>query len=224
MHRDSVDFVLWQLIDSGFPSGGFAHSAGLEASMQHGHISDAAGVHAFASQLLEQCGRSALPLVSAAHREPDTIAELDELCDVFLSNPVANRASRAQGRALLFSAARSFPHVDFRPLEAQQKGNGTVGHYAPIFGGTLSLLGVDIIDTQRAFLFIATRGVGSAAVRLGIIGGYEAQTVQARLAPHIDRIIRQCESLAPYEIAQTAPLVDLFQSTHDRLYSRLFQS
>jgi urease accessory protein len=224
MHHDSVTFLVWQLIDSGFPSGGFAHSAGLEASVQHGHVSDAAGVRAFTTQLLEQCGRSSLPLVAAAHREPGTLAELDQLSDVFLSNPVANRASRAQGRALLSSVVRSFGHIDFGPLEARQKGDGTAGHYAPLFGAVLSLLGVDITDTQRAFLFIASRGVGSAAVRLGIIGGYEAQTIQAGLAPLINTIIRQCESRAPYEIAQTAPLVDLFQSTHDRLYSRLFQS
>jgi urease accessory protein UreF len=30
--------------------------------------------------------------------------------------------------------------------------------------------------------------------------------------------------VGPLDIAQTAPLLDLFQSMHDRLYSRLFQS
>lgn len=224
MHTETMNYVVWQLIDSAFPSGGFAHSAGLEASVQHGFVPDAAGVRAFAMQLLEQCGRSALPIVTAAHDEPDRLAELDRLSDVFLSNPVANRASRAQGRALLSSVARSFPHVTPAALEARQKEEGTAGHYAPMFGAVFNLLGVEIVDTQRAFLFIAVRGACSAAVRLGIIGGYEAQSVQAGLSPHIDTIIRQCETLAPHEIAQTAPLVDLFQSTHDRLYSRLFQS
>ena len=70
----------------------------------------------------------------------------------------------------------------------------------------------------------AARGVSSAAVRLGIIGAYEAQAIQADLAPHIDTIVQRCGALAPHDIAQTAPLLDLFQSTHDRLYSRLFQS
>lgn len=192
--------------------------------MQHGHVFDSAGVHAFASQSLVQFGRTALPLVNAAHRDPVSIAELDGLSDVFLSNPVANRASRAQGRALLSSVARSFQHVPFAPLEARIKNEGLAGHYAPLFGAVLDLLGVDAIDTQRAFLFIAARGVTSASVRLGIIGAYEAQAVQASLAPHIDTIIRNCGRLSPDEIAQTAPLLDLFQSTHDRLYSRLFQS
>jgi urease accessory protein len=219
-----VNFLVWQLIDSAFPSGGFAHSAGLEASLQHGHVTDGAGVRAFARQALAQCGRSALPLVTAAHRQPADLAELDRLSDLFLSNPVGNRASRAQGRALLTSVARSFPEAPIASVDASIRHEGLAGHYAPLFGSIFSVLDVDLLDTQRAFLFILVRGVGSAAVRLGIMGAYDAQAMQAHVAPHIDTVIRQCGALAPHEIAQTAPLIDLFQSTHDRLYSRLFQS
>jgi urease accessory protein len=219
-----MNLVLWQLIDSAFPSGGFAHSAGLEAAVQHGHVFDSAGVQAFAKQSLAQCGRTSLPIVTAAHRCVDEVSALDELCDVFLSNPIANRASRAQGRALLTSVARAFPDVPAAPLEAAIRVNDTAGHYAPLFGAIFNLLNVSLIDTQRAFLFIASRGVSAAAVRLGIIGAYEAQTIQAGVSAHIDAVIHDCGAVPPHEIAQTAPLIDLFQSTQDRLYSRLFQS
>jgi urease accessory protein len=219
-----MNLLVWQLIDSAFPSGGFAHSAGLEAAVQHGHVVDSAGVRAFSKQSLAQCGRAALPIVTAAHQCADDIAELDELCDVFLSNPVANRASRAQGRALLTSVARAFPGVTIGSLELVIRGNDTAGHHAPLFGGIFNLLHVSLIDTQRAFLFIASRGVSSAAVRLGIVGAYEAQTIQAELSADIDAVIDDCAAVAPHDIAQTAPLIDLFQSAHDRLYSRLFQS
>src|SRR5262245_39965454 len=99
-----MNYLVWQLIDSAFPSGGFAHSGGLEAAVQHGYVTDGDSARAFARQALAQCGRSALPIVSDAHRSQETLGELDRLSDVFLSNPVANRASRAQGRALLTSA------------------------------------------------------------------------------------------------------------------------
>jgi urease accessory protein len=162
--------------------------------------------------------------VTAAHRRRDDIGELDELCDVFLSNPVANRASRTQGRALLTSVTRAFPDVSIGSIASAVGHDGNAGHYAPLFGALFDLLNVDRLDTQRAFLFIASRAVGSAAVRLGIIGAYEAQTIQADVSAEIDTVIRDCGALAPHDIAQTAPLIDLFQSTHDRLYSRLFQS
>jgi urease accessory protein len=219
-----MNLLVWQLIDSGFPSGGFAHSGGLEAAVQHGHVVDSVGVRAFARQSLAQCGRSALPLVTAAHHRPENIAELDELCDVFLSNPIANRASRAQGRALMTSVARSFPDAPVTTIAAGVRIEAAAGHYPPLFGALYALLDVTLIDTQRAFLYIASRSVSSAAVRLGLIGAYEGQTIHAELAPHIDTVIHECGALAPDAIAQTAPLIDLFQSTHDRLYSRLFQS
>src|SRR5262245_21730160 len=99
-----MSYLVWQLNDSSFPSGGFAHSGGLEACVQHGEVSGLEDVRSFARQSLSQAGRSVMPLVTAAHRDTKDLAKLDELCDVFLSNPVANRASRAQGRAFLTSA------------------------------------------------------------------------------------------------------------------------
>src|SRR5438270_9320121 len=44
-HMHSVsDWVIWQLVDSAFPGGGFAHSAGLEAALQLGEINGRAGL------------------------------------------------------------------------------------------------------------------------------------------------------------------------------------
>lgn len=215
---------MWQLIDSGFPAGGFAHSGGLEAVAQHGQVTGPAGVFSFARHALSQAGRSALPLVTEAHRRPGTLATLDRLCDVFLSNHVANRASRAQGRAFVTSMVRAFPQARLAPIEECIAVDRLCPHYAPVFGAVLRALDVDLDEAQRAFLFITVRGVSSAAVRLGLIGAYEAQELQRALAPDIERTVQRCGTLGPTDIAQTAPLIDLCQSTHDRLYSRLFQS
>jgi urease accessory protein len=215
--------LLWQLIDSAFPSGGFAHSAGLEACVQHGFVTPD-DLLAFARHSLVQAGSSSLPLVTAAHRHSEDLAALDELAEVFLSNAVANRASRAQGRALLTSVTRAFGTPAIAAIERRVRETSLDGHYAPIFGAVFSVLGVPVGDTQRAFLFIALRGVASAAVRLGIVGTYDAQALQASVAADLGRIIDQYGNLGPRDIAQTAPLIDLLQSTHDRLYSRLFQS
>ncbi len=219
-----MSFLIWQVIDSGFPSGGFTHSGGLEASVHHGHVIDSDGVYRFARQSLAQAGRAALPLVTAAHRQPERLADLDRLADVFLSNPVANRASRAQGRALLHGARQSFDRAPFETIERHAGGARFASHHAPMFGAVLNALQVGPREAQRAFLFVSLRGVTSAAVRLGLVGSYEAQEIQARLSRDIDSAIDLWGHLDPEAIAQTAPLIDLFQSTHDRLYSKLFQS
>ena len=73
-------------------------------------------------------------------------------------------------------------------------------------------------------LYGAARGVLSAAVRLGIVGSYRAQRMQHESEACLDATLEACAGLAAEEICQTAPIVDLLQGAHDRLYSRLFQS
>ena len=67
-------------------------------------------------------------------------------------------------------------------------------------------------------------GVLSAAVRLGITGSYDAQRLQAESAAWLASVQARYRDAEPRDLAQAAPLVDIFQGAHDRLYSRLFQS
>jgi len=219
-----MNYLLWQLADSAFPGGGFAHSGGLEAAVQHGHITDSVAVCAFVRHAIAQAGRSGLPLVSAVHRQPDRLSEIDRLCDAFLTNPVAHRASCAQGRAWLAGTLRSFPDEGIGVIEETLRHDRLAGHFTPVFGVVTARLGLDLREAQRLFLYVTMRGVASAGVRLGVIGTYAAQNLQAAAAGDIDAVIERCGALEPLDIAQSAPLIDLFQSTHDLLYSRLFQS
>jgi len=48
--------------------------------------------------------------------------------------------------------------------------------------------------------------------------------LQHRLSFKAEEVLKRYESLTLDDIAQTAPLLDLWQGAQDRLYSRLFQS
>jgi urease accessory protein len=216
------DWLIWQLADSAFPAGGFAHSSGLEAAWQSGEIVDGATLERFVRDAVEQAGRASLPLVTAGHAAPDRLAALDDMADAFLTNAVANRASRVQGRAFVSTCARIWPMPPLRALELQAK--SLRGHYAPLVGGVGRALAVPADITQRLFLFQVVRGLAAAAVRLGIVGAYEAQRLQFECAELLDAVHARCHCLDERHLTQTAPLLDLLQSGHDRLYSRLFQS
>lgn len=214
------DWLVWQLADSAFPTGGFAHSGGLEAAWQHGEVQNSSELASFLEASLEQAGHGSLPFVATAHDAPDQAGELDRLCDCFLTNHVANRASRLQGRSFLASTRRIF-----HSGEVGRAANCfPLGHFPPVFGAVTRLLGVSRSGAARLFFFQHLRGLVAGAVRLGIAGPMEAQALQLRLAPRAQAILSQCENLAVADIAQTAPLLDLWQGTQDRLYSRLFQS
>ena len=91
-------------------------------------------------------------------------------------------------------------------------------------GAMLKVLGVEIDDARRLCLYGTARGVLAAAVRLGIAGSYDAQRLQHEVMPTLLAISDRCAALDERDLAQTAPLLDLLQAAHDRLYSRLFQS
>lgn len=213
------DWMVWQLMDSAFPTGGFVHSSGLEAAWQCGEVRSRDDLALFLEASLAQAGHAALPFVMAAFDGPQRLGEIDLLCDAFTSNHVANRASRAQGRAFLSAVDRVFksnlqsPKPDDRPF-----------HFAPVFGACLRQLNISRRTAARMFFFNHLRGALAAAVRLNIVGPMEAQRLQRRLAPAVQIVLAQCLFLSLDDIAQTAPLLDLWQSAQDRLYSRLFQS
>lgn len=215
---DQNDWLIWQWVDSAFPSGGFAHSSGLEAAVQAGEVRDRVSLECFLMASLEQVGHATLPLVTSAYQTPNRLTELDALCDAFTSNHVANRASRLQGRALLLAAERIFA----LPLPAVPP--EFAGHLAPVFGLVTSRLEIGLEKAQRLFLFWHLRGMIAAAVRLNRVGPLEAQALQLRLAVEGEAVWLRCAHLDLDDLAQTAPLHDLWQGLQDRLPVRLFQS
>ena len=213
-------WLLLQLADGAFPSGGFAHSGGLEATVQLRGVDD---VETFLREALWQAGRSSLPFVAAAAAAPTALAALDRADEVILPSHVANAASRAQGRALLGAARRAFEDAGALRAVAAAARSGP-SHHAPVFGAVFGALGTSVDEARVAYLFGVARSTLSAGVRLGIVGPLEAQGILAAHAPELDRIVEECGDLALEDAAQAAPLLELFGALHDRLDARLFQS
>jgi urease accessory protein len=213
--RADSRWCLWQLVDSAFPTGGFAHSSGLEAAWQHGALRAPDDFRSWLGASLSQAGRAAIPFINAIHADPSCLADMDSLCDAFTTNHVANRASRSQGRALRSAATRIFPGFAL---------SVAVGHLAPVFGALTRTLGISHEESVRLFLFQHVRGVVGAAVRLNIIGPMGGQALQFQFGAAAEELARRSHAWTVDDLAQTSPLLEIWQGTQDRLYSRLFQS
>ncbi|XP_038985142.1 urease accessory protein F isoform X2 [Phoenix dactylifera] len=218
----------WQLLDSILPTGGFAHSSGLEAAVQARFVVGPEDLKFYIIQVLENTGSLLLPYVYCASKFPDVESwfKLDRLLEATLTNEVSRKASASQGSALLRVAASIYVEIpSLKQMRDTYLGSGAASfHHAPIFGLICGLLGFDSSTSQRAYMFITMRDVVSAATRLNLIGPLGASVLQHQIAHVAEQMTKKWMDRPVEEASQTSPLVDIVQGCHGYLFSRLFCS
>ncbi|KAL4976112.1 hypothetical protein BDW66DRAFT_151259 [Aspergillus desertorum] len=255
--RSSATYhALLLLSDSALPLGSFAYSSGLESYIAHHKplprtITPVASFHRFLQLSLASIGGLSLPYVLAAYRDPTDLETLDNDIDASTPCPVAQRASIAQGRALLSVWERAF-----RSTYAPRNGDhlvrdagvqsgikavadfsealkcsmddelGAKGHFAPLWGAVCLAMGMDARQTAYVFMLNHAKAVLSAAVRASVMGPYQAQSVLASkdLQDMITERIGRDWHTAVEDAGQTVPPLDLWVGRHELLYSRIFNS
>jgi len=224
-----ADWLLWQLLDSALPTGGFVASSGLEAAMQTGHVSSS-NVAQFLQDSLWSQGHAVLPFVGDAWEcalDVDKLQALDELLESTLTNHVARRASTAQGGALLLLYNKSFEQDGDSGMKRYKqlvRSQHAKGHLPVVFGVMARSLQISKEKTQRVHLFLFVRAIISAAVRLSLVGPYLAQRLLTQSHPIVESVLQDCKGLSSQQADQRNPLLDIIQGCHDSLYSRLFNS
>jgi urease accessory protein len=216
--------------DTAFPTGGYAHSFGLEAYCQAGIVADRAGLTRF---LVGQLVGSAAPCDATAAvgalramqaGDLDGCRRLDETVEAMKPVREFREGSRQIGRqtlrvsASLTGDARLVTYLD--EVNAAQ----APGHHAPVLGMAGGVLGWSGLDVATAFLYSTTALLVGAALRLLPLGQLEGQRVLWELHPLIDRLAREAAERDPADLASFTPGLDIRGMLHERLEARLFRS
>lgn len=144
----------------------------------------------------------------------DAWARSDRLCHATINNHVALHASISTGNALLRVVASAFPEAELmlKILRKRKRIDSMLhGHHAPLFGFVCGLIrwpvkrggtlvGVDMATVGRMFLFTILRDLVSAAMRLGVVGPFEASALERRLSEESEGALHEVQRVRPAQV------------------------
>ena len=213
--RASTQLLL--LADGRFPSGGHAHSGGLEAAVAGGRVRDLDELRAFLHGRLRTAGLVAAAFTAAACARPGAAEEFQHELDARTPSPALRLAAQRQGRSLARATAVVWPRASV--ARAAQ----------PIaLGIAAAAAGLTPEEAAHIAAYHAVSGPASAAIRLLGLDPYAVHFLLADLADECDAVAREAAAYAhgPAEDlpAASAPLLDVSAEEHATWEVRLFAS
>lgn len=219
--------ALLHLCDSMFPTGGYAHSDGLEAATDRGAVACGDDLRNWMMTLLDETlGVTEGPAVVRAWRaySDNGWTELRTLDDeVYALRPsaAAREASRGVGTRLLKTWTAVHPEVASPSWSAPAL--ATAWTLPVAFAIAAGSAGADARATVEGFMYTRLAATTSAAMRLMRIGQLEAHTVLgaclARIPGVADRLL-----VAPARPSAFSPLMDIATMRQQYVGTRLFRS
>ena len=222
--------AILQFADGLFPSGGFAHSFGLETYAQAGLVRDAAGLETFVRAHLEGAAgpadAAAVALAATAGRDGAAAAcfEIDSRLDAMKIVPEFRAASRQMGAQTARVAAAVTTDACLASLARAIDEEATAGHHAMVFGAVAGRAGASPEIAAAAYLHSTVALLVGAGLRLLPVGQLDGQRVLAAMRPRIARLARQAAATDLDEMWSFTPGLEIAGLRHAVLEGRLFRS
>ena len=221
------------LADSRLPTGGHAHSGGVEAVVERGLLCDEADLELFLQGRLAGTGPVVAAVAAAGcllAAQPGSVdwRRWDAAVSARTPSSAAREASRAQGTALLRTAARVWPSEAWEALLALRR-----PHHPLVLGVAVAAAGDDPGTAASLALHHLLGGACSAAVRLLGLDPIAVAAVQARVNRLAARIALDTTSIATQAVTRPddrllpsggTPLPEVLAELHARAEVALFAS
>lgn len=218
---------LLQLADSGFPSGAFALSHGLETLVADGAVRSPDDVAAVLRvSLLDRLARADLTVLLAVHRAAtlDEVLDHDRRLSTVKLAADDRTASQRVGRRLAIEASRLVSD-DLLAAYVAALGDGRApGNAAAATGLAMRAFGVAARDAALGAAWSFAAGLCAAAVRLGLMGHGDAQRILRDAVPTMQEAVERAATADPHDLRPSAPQLEVALARHETAAAHLFAS
>lgn len=226
---------VWHLTDSGLPTGGFAHSAGLETFIQEGDVTNADEYGAWLGGYLRQASynealvvRLAVQLHEAelSWEEKETLlAELDQLSHACQTPKQVRTSMNSMGKRWARVSAIVAPEdrlvAYYRDGVEARRLRGNPGIAAGLVFGAL---GVPADEATAAYLMQMAASMTQNAIRAIPLGQDAGQRLLVGAYDVIERATALTMSHDVADLGVVSPRLEIAQMQHEALHSRMFMS
>jgi urease accessory protein len=221
---------LLQVSDSFYPTGGYAHSFGLEGLVQAGAVRDVPTLRTFLlEQALPQLARTDLPIAAGAWADAGTPPDWERLrAWCLLGSAVRGareprEAADAVGRQRLELAARLHGGLAAEFVRrAAADGRPTPACVAAAIEGRV--LGAPQAAVLAGIIYTSAAGLVAAAVKLLRFGQNAGQGLLAEAVAQAPALAAEALALEEHKIGAFHPWWDIAASRHESADGRLFIS
>ena len=202
------------LADARFPSGGHAHSGGMEQACDEGVVTDLPTLAGFLQGRLSTAGVVAAHAAAAVCARPASWDRVDRALDARITSPAMRRVSRQQGAQLVRSARGVWD--GFAPPIADP-------HHPVALGLVASVAGLEPVEGASIAAYGAVSSPASAALRLLGLDPSAVARLLVSFAPDCDELAQRAAALGRIP-AFSAPIGDWLAEAHAERKERLFAS
>lgn len=230
-----AQLALLHLTDSALPTGGFAHSFGMEdyllrgaihnehtyAAWLHGYIRQTAYTEGLLARFAAELGHRA----SAGEDVSRELSELDNLAHISLIPEQVRTANASMGKRMARVVRHVAPDVKIAGTYIEGIEDGTFyGCPAIAYGLAVAGLGVDVASAVRSYLMQLTTSINQNAIRGIPIGQDAGQRVLVGTYPVIEESTGLVLELDMLDLGASPPGLELAQMDHETQHSRMFMS
>ncbi len=215
MTTNQAILTLTQWLSPAYPVGAFAYSHGLEAAIQHGHITTGDALQEWLHDILYHgSGRNDCILLRCAHAAKDA-PELTKINDTGLAIAAcAERRLEAAAQGLAFG----------KTTAAIWGGKDRACIYPVAVGAAAARLKIDADLTAAIYLQAMISNLIAAAQRLMALGQTEGQGILTSLTPLCADVAAQTQDSTLDDLHSSAFLSDIAAMHHETQQPRIFRS